>query len=39
MSLSSDTTLTMPVQPAYSYGNGGMWGGDWGAWIMNMSEK
>lgn len=34
MSLSSDTTLTMPVQPAYSYGNGGMWGGDWGAWII-----
>ena len=34
MSLSSDTTLTMPVQPAYSYGNGGMWGGDWGEWII-----
>lgn len=34
MSLSSDATLTMPVQPAYGNGNGGMWGGDWGAWII-----
>lgn len=38
MSLSSDTTMTMPVMPAYSNGgnnNGGsMWGGDWAAWIV-----
>ena len=35
MSLSSDNVaLTMPVQPANSNGNGGMWGGDWSAWII-----
>lgn len=37
MSLGSDTTLTMPVAPAYQTGNcgsGSMWGGDWGAWIV-----
>ena len=35
MSLANDTTLTMPVQPAYQYGNGNsMWGGDWASWII-----
>ena len=36
MSLSTDTTMTMPVMPAYNgYGNGnGMWGNDWFAWII-----
>lgn len=35
MSLSSDNVaLTMPVQPANSNGNGGMWGGDWSSWII-----
>lgn len=35
MSLSSDTTLTMPVQPAYqNCGSGFGWGGDFGSWII-----
>ena len=37
MSLSTDTTMTMPVMPAYNgmgYNNGGMFGGDWFAWII-----
>ena len=37
MSLSTDTTMTMPVMPAYNgmgYNNGGMWGNDWFAWII-----
>lgn len=36
MSLSTDTTMTMPVMPAYNtgYGNNGMFGGDWFAWII-----
>lgn len=37
MSLSTDTTMTMPVMPAYNgmgYSNGGMFGGDWFAWII-----
>ena len=38
MSLSNDSTMVMPVAPAYQggYGNGcgSMWGGDWSAWII-----
>ena len=35
MSLSTDTTLTMPVQPAYqNCGSGFGWGGDFGSWII-----
>lgn len=36
MSFNTDTTMTMPVMPAYGmgYGNGGMFGGDWFAWII-----
>lgn len=38
MSLSNDSTMVMPVTPAYSagngYGNGSMWGGDWSCWII-----
>ena len=37
MSLSTDTTMTMPVMPAYNgmgYNNGGVFGGDWFAWII-----
>ena len=28
--------MVMPVTPAYGmgYGNGGMWGGEWGSWII-----
>ena len=40
MSLSNDSTMVMPVAPAYQggygYGNGcgSMWGGDWASWII-----
>ena len=35
MSLSNDTTLTMPVQPAYQNNGGFGWGnGDFGSWII-----
>ena len=37
MSLGNETTLTMPVMPAYTTGGncgGGMWGGDWSSWII-----
>lgn len=38
MSLSNDTTMTMPVMPAYNcgngYGNNNGWGGDWASWIL-----
>lgn len=34
MSLSNDTTLTMPVQPAYQGGGFGGWGGDFGSWLI-----
>ena len=40
MSLNTDTTMTMPVMPAYGmgygmgYGNGMFGGGDWFAWII-----
>lgn len=35
MSLSTDTTLTMPVQPAYQNCSSGFgWGGDFGSWII-----
>lgn len=38
MSLANDSTMVMPVAPAYQNGcyNGSnsMWGGDWGAWII-----
>lgn len=36
MSLSNDSTMVMPVTPAYGmgYNNGGMWGGEWGSWIL-----
>ena len=33
MALSSDN-MYMPVAPAYGYQNGGMFGGDWGSWII-----
>src|SRR5699024_5220443 len=40
MSLSNESTMVMPVAPAYQggygYGNGcgSMWGGDWASWII-----
>ena len=38
MSLSNESTMVMPVTPAYGcgtgYSNGGMWGGEWGSWIL-----
>ena len=36
MSLSNESNMVMPVTPAYGmgYGNGGMWGGEWGSWIL-----
>ena len=38
MALSNDSTMVMPVAPAYQggYGNGcgSMWGGDWASWII-----
>ena len=38
MSLANDSTMVMPVAPAYQNGcyngNNSMWGGDWGAWII-----
>ena len=35
MSLSNDTTLTMPVQPAYQNNGGFGWGnGDFGSWLI-----
>ena len=34
MSLSNDTTLTMPVQPVYQAGGFGGWGGDFGSWLI-----
>ena len=38
MSLSNDSTMVMPVAPAYQggygYGCGSMWGGDWASWII-----
>lgn len=39
MSLSNESTMVMPVAPAYQggYNNGGcgsMWGGDWASWII-----
>lgn len=34
MSLSNDTTLTMPVQPVYQGGGFGGWGGDFGSWLI-----
>lgn len=37
MSLGNETTLTMPVAPAYMTGGNcgnSMWGGDWSSWII-----
>lgn len=39
MALSDNATMTMPVAPIYAQGGynncgNGMWGGDWGAWII-----
>lgn len=34
MSLSNDTTLTMPVQPAYQGNSGFGWGNDFGSWLI-----
>ena len=38
MALSNDSTMVMPVTPAYGcgtgYGNNGMWGGGWDSWIL-----
>lgn len=35
MSLANEgVPFTMPVQPAYTGSNGGMWGGDWSSWII-----
>lgn len=37
MSLGNETTLTMPVVPAYNSGGGGDgfgWGGNWSSWII-----
>src|SRR5699024_7993916 len=37
MSLANDSTMVMPVTPAYGCGTGygnGMWGGGWDSWIL-----
>ena len=37
MSLANDSTMVMPVAPAYQNGNCGSglgWGGDWASWII-----
>ena len=36
MSLANDSTMVMPVAPAYQNGsyNNGMWGGGWDSWIL-----